>query len=103
MEMQRALNAKGTKESEAVSIAMRNFTEALPGECKLGVLSTQPKVRKDFPRVKKFSISLKAKASRIYRVFSHGAMFCFGYKFSNRILQHEVNFYLKKFHVSEYM
>lgn len=29
--MQHAIELKGTEESEAVSITMRNFTEALPG------------------------------------------------------------------------
>lgn len=90
--MQRTLYAKRTKESDAVNIAMRNFTGGLPDDCKLGVLSTQPEV----PRVKKFSIPLKAKASRIYRVSSHDATFCFGNKFSNRILRYELNFYLTK-------
>lgn len=73
---------------------MQNFTGALPDGCKLGVLSTQPEVRKDFPRVKKFSI-LKTKASHVktYQESSHGATFPFDYKFSDK---YEINSYLTK-------
>lgn len=53
-EMHRAIEPKGTEESEAVSITKFHWSVARRLQTRL---STQPEVHKDFPRVEKFSIA----------------------------------------------